>query len=146
MKRLLILYDGHCLLCNRFIRRLLKKDKNDRLRVAPLAEYLALETTKVLPVRVDVDSVILIDDGKISYKSSAALTVLAKLSNTPWFYNIWLWIPRQIRDGVYDVIAANRHKWFGRSETCELPDENHKKKYLFTSPMILDFLSKNHSV
>ncbi len=139
MKHLLLLYDGHCLLCNRLIRKLLKWDKKDMLRVASLQDYNKL-VDPVIPIRADVDSVVLIKNGNVRYKSSAVLDAMIELSSFPLIYRIWYIIPRFLRDGVYDFVARNRYQWFGHSETCILPKPEEKKKYILGEQALKGFI------
>ena len=132
MEKVLLLYDGHCLLCNRLIRALLQSDRNDRLVVASLQDYTVLsEGDPSLPkIDGDIDSVVLIKNDHIYYKSDAVLHVKAIVSVIPIFYKIGLLIPRVIRDVCYDWVAGRRYKWFGYSDECLLPDPAYRHKYV----------------
>jgi predicted DCC family thiol-disulfide oxidoreductase YuxK len=145
MNRILLLYDGHCLLCNRFIRRLLRKDSKDILKVAALQDYELLENEAPVAIRSDVDSVILIAEGRAYYKSTAALKTMVALSKMSWPFFILLYVPRIIRDGIYDIVASNRYRWFGRSESCILPEPSLKKKYLLKREELSNYLSDNQA-
>ena len=76
------------------------------------------------------DSVILYRNGRLYTRSSAALRIAAHL-RFPWpMAVIFLAVPRVIRDAIYDWIARNRYRWFGKRETCFLPDGGMKKRFL----------------
>ena len=76
------------------------------------------------------DSIILIENGKAYTKSSAALKIARHLSGGyPLLYGFMI-IPKFIRDFVYDFIARNRYKWFGRKDHCMIPTPELKKKFL----------------
>lgn len=128
MPRLLLLYDGHCLLCNRFIQKIVARDKSDDIRVAALQDFEKIDHQ--IALKKGIDSVILVEKDAIFYKSTAALRILSVVSSMGWWYRLLLFVPRFIRDFVYDVIAANRYKWFGRSDECVLPTDSFRAKYL----------------
>ena len=136
----LILYDGHCLLCNRFITSIVAGDKSDSIHVAPLQVYHQLEPTSARPINKDVDSVVLLTKDEISYKSNAVLKLRMFQSRFGWFYRLVMFIPRFIRDWFYDIVARNRLSWFGQSETCIMPSVDSRKKYLMTEEELLVFL------
>jgi predicted DCC family thiol-disulfide oxidoreductase YuxK len=81
-------------------------------------------------IKDNTDSIILWESGKIYSKSAAALRV-AKELNGPWkaLYGFMI-LPKFIRDFFYDIIARNRYKWFGKRETCRLPTEHIKNRFL----------------
>ena len=141
--RLLILYDGHCLLCNRLIANLLDRDKHNQLRAAPLQTYSEIQKGRFVSVDEHIDSVVLITNGnKVSYRSDAILDLKAAFSSFSWFYRSLKIIPRSIRDSVYDFIARHRASWFGRSESCVMPPQQTRNKYLMTGQELMHYLSK----
>jgi predicted DCC family thiol-disulfide oxidoreductase YuxK len=76
------------------------------------------------------NSFILIDNGKVYKSSTAGLRLYNKL---PWYWKwtqiFWI-VPKFIRDGVYNVIAKNRYKWFGKKEECMIPNEDVKNRFI----------------
>ncbi len=77
-----------------------------------------------------IDSIILIDGKKCYIKSSAALRISKDLSGGYPLLSGFLALPRFIRDAVYDYIAKNRYKWFGKKESCMIPTKELKNKFL----------------
>jgi len=138
--RLLLLYDGKCLLCNRFIQRILKQDDNGILRAASLQDYDKVMTENAIDQ--SVDSVVLIKNEEIFYKSDAVLEAKKSLSSLPVWYTLLLAIPKFIRDGVYDFIAANRYSWFGKSDECVVPPASQRAKYLNKVEELRAFMAK----
>ncbi len=125
----IVFFDGVCNLCNASVDFLIRHDKSGLLRYAPLqgntARRLLSKQFLELP-----DSVILYDTGKIYSRSTAALRLVNYL---PWPYKILkigYVIPRFLRDPLYDLIAHNRYRWFGKKETCRLPTSEEKKFFL----------------
>ena len=127
----IILFDGVCNLCNSSINFVIKRDKDNQFKFATLQE----ETGQLLLKRysidtLDTDSIILIENGKAYAKSTAALRVARKLSSAwPLMYG-FLIIPAFIRNWVYDYIAKNRYKWYGKQDSCMIPTPELKSKFL----------------
>lgn len=124
-----ILFDGVCNLCNSSVQWIIRRDGRARFRFASLqssyAQNLPLLQGLVLP-----DSLVLIADGKVYVKSSAALRI-AGLLGFPWLLlKGGLIIPRFIRDAVYDFIARNRYRWFGKQEFCMMPSPELKSRFI----------------
>lgn len=126
-----ILFDGVCNLCNGAINFVIKKDKRNVFKFAALqseAGIMLLSKYKIDTSKVD--SIILVDGENCYVKSSAALRIAKDLSGGyPLLYG-FLILPRFIRDAVYDYIARNRYKWFGKKESCMIPTPELKSKFL----------------
>ncbi|QTE23384.1 thiol-disulfide oxidoreductase DCC family protein [Polaribacter cellanae] len=127
-----ILFDGVCNLCNNSVIKAIKHDKKDTFLFASLqsdsgkkiTNYLGIDTTKI-------DSIILYEPN-VSYdvKSTAALKVINDFGGI-WNLTKLLWIfPEGFRNFVYDYIAKNRYKWFGKKESCMMPTPELKAKFL----------------
>lgn len=126
----IIFFDGVCGLCNSFVDWLLKVDtKSNAIMFATLQGETAKE---LLPKEVTerVDSMAFWVNGKVYYKSGGVLRTLTKLQ---WYLKplaLLLVIPAPIRNLVYDFVARNRYKWFGKSETCRLPLPDERAKFM----------------
>jgi predicted DCC family thiol-disulfide oxidoreductase YuxK len=115
-----ILFDGVCNLCNGTVDFLMKRDRKKQFRFASLqsetGEFLRLQ----YQIPADSDSVILIKSETVYFKSEAAIEI-AKMLPFPWkiagFLRI---IPHKFRDKIYDIIAKNRYRWFGKREMCRI--------------------------
>jgi predicted DCC family thiol-disulfide oxidoreductase YuxK len=127
----IILFDGVCNLCNNAVDFIIKRDKKNRFKFSSLQDNSSLKLLNEFNLQEGyLDSIILISGDKIFYKSRAALEISKKLSGIwPLFYSLIL-IPAFIRDPVYEWIARNRYKWFGKKSTCRLPKEEEKSKFL----------------
>jgi predicted DCC family thiol-disulfide oxidoreductase YuxK len=117
----ILFFDGVCNLCNGAVRFIIRHDKKGFFRFASLQSEAA---QRMLPEYGDLkkfDSVILLENGQLFQKSAAVLKVLNHL---PWYWKwtqvFWI-IPKSIRDVVYDGIANNRYRWFGKRDTCMIP-------------------------
>ncbi|MFK7740566.1 MAG: thiol-disulfide oxidoreductase DCC family protein [Planctomycetota bacterium] len=125
----LILFDGDCNMCNGAVQFVLRRDRKARFRFASLqsdAGRLALEQAGVgeLP-----DSIVLID-GRVRVKSAAALAIARGLK-LPWpLLSVFWFVPYPLRDFIYDWIARNRYRWFGKREECWVPTPELRKRFL----------------
>jgi len=126
-----ILFDGICNFCNGAVNFVLKQDKKGIFRFAPLQSEAGQKLLKQYNLSTnDFDSFVLIDDEKVYKKSTASLRVMNKL---PWYWKeaqILRIVPRPLRDAIYDFIARNRYKWFGRKEKCMVPTPELRNRFL----------------
>lgn len=127
----LILFDGVCNFCNYWVTFAIKRDRKNKLKFAPLQG----ETAKQLLPQFHIDpsslsSVIFIDNGKVYTQSSAAIQICKHLDGG-WklFYGLII-IPKFFRDFLYNIIARNRYKWFGKKESCLIPTAELKERFL----------------
>jgi predicted DCC family thiol-disulfide oxidoreductase YuxK len=126
-----LLFDGVCTLCNEVVQFIIPRDPEGRIRFASLQS----ETGKGLLIGHglspgDRDSVVLISDGTAYRKSDAAIRLAELLG---WPYRgaaIGRILPRSIRDGLYDIIAANRYDIFGKKDQCLIPDDDISDRFL----------------
>ncbi len=126
-----VLFDGVCNLCNKSVQFIIRRDKRDRFRFAPLQGKTgqALLSRHGLPAD-SFNSFILAEGDKIYTHSTGALRMLKELG-FPWsMAYAFIIVPRFIRDGVYRAVARNRYRWFGRQESCMIPTPALKKKFL----------------
>lgn len=136
MTKKIILFDGVCNLCNGAITFIIQRDKKDIFRYAPLQSEIGKELAAKHHIDLDkVDSIILVTEDKAYSKSTAALRIAKQLSAGWPLLAIFLILPRFLRDAVYDFIAHNRYKWFGKKEACMIPTPELKSKFLDTTPM-----------
>ena len=127
----IILFDGVCNLCNGAVNFVIKRDPRNVFKFTPLQEKQGILLLKKHAVDSrKLDSIVLIENGNVYIKSSAALRIARKMSNLWPLFFVLLIIPSFIRDGVYDFIAKNRYKWFGKKEQCMIPTPGLREKFL----------------
>jgi len=128
----IILFDGVCNLCNRSVQYIIKRDKKDVFRFAPLQSEIGeklINERKIDPSKVD--SIVLIEPNIAYYiKSSAALKIGSSFGGGYHLLVIFQWVPRVIRDWIYDLIASRRYRWFGKREACMVPSSGIKARFL----------------
>jgi predicted DCC family thiol-disulfide oxidoreductase YuxK len=128
----IILFDGVCNLCNRSIQWVIKRDKKNRFQFAAIQSHAGQQLIKERHIDTsEVDSIILIEPGVAYYvRSTAALKIGKSFGGGYTLLSIFEWIPKSIRDWVYNRIANNRYKWFGRQDQCMIPSPELKDKFL----------------
>ncbi|MEI6088636.1 MAG: DCC1-like thiol-disulfide oxidoreductase family protein [Bacteroidota bacterium] len=121
----IILFDGFCNLCSWAVQFVVKRDKKKKFQFASLqSEYgIKILIENNLPAS-DFNSLVLVENGKIYTQSTGALKIARSLSGLwPIFYTAII-LPTFIRDGIYNWVAKNRYKWFGRKEACFLLNDD----------------------
>lgn len=119
-----IVFDGICVLCSRSAQFVLRHDRRARFRLAAVQSEAGGALCRQHGVNAtDPETMILIEDGRAFQMSEAALRICSGLG-WPWrAFGLLRIVPRPIRDAIYRWVARNRYRWFGRRETCWLPDE-----------------------
>ncbi|WP_394758237.1 thiol-disulfide oxidoreductase DCC family protein [Flavobacterium sp.] len=128
----IILFDGVCNFCNSSVQYVIKYDKNDIFRFVALQSELGQKIIKHIGIsEKHIDSIILYEPGiAYYYKSTAVLLIAKNLNGILTFGTLLKIIPSGLRDILYDYIATNRYKWYGKQESCMIPSEELKAKFL----------------
>lgn len=127
----IILFDGVCNFCNFWVNFVIKRDNKDLFRFAALQSEKAKELTSRFNIDIsNLDTFVLIVGEKFYNKSTAALMVSKELNSILKILFPLIILPAFFRDFVYDIIAKNRYKLFGRKESCRIPTEAEKEKFL----------------
>ncbi len=131
-KKQIILFDGVCNLCNSSVQFIIKRDKKDIFRFAALQSDVGQELVRERGIDTSkVDSIILIQPEMAYYvKSDAALRIARSLSGLWPALEIFLWLPSGLRDLIYDLVARNRYRVFGKRDACMIPTPELKEKFL----------------
>ena len=124
----IIYFDGHCNLCNRFVDFLISRDAKHILKFAPLQGSTA-EQRLPQEYRERLGTVVLERDGRFYVRSTAAILAVVELGGIYRLMNVFLLVPRFIRDAVYRYVAKNRYLWFGRRDTCRLPTPEEQAQF-----------------
>ena len=131
-EKFLVLFDGVCNLCNASVQYIIKHDKKDKFRFTAIQSEIGQQIIQTNQIDTfKMDSIILYSEKKgISYKSTAALKIAMLLGFPINVLGILLIIPPFLRNWIYDFIAKNRYKWYGRRESCMVPTPELKKKFI----------------
>ena len=130
-QKFVVLFDGVCHLCNRSVQFIIKRDKKERFVFAPLQGIAGRELLREhnLPAE-EMKSFILIEQNKAYSRSTGALRVCKHLGSGWQLLYGFIIVPRFIRDAIYNWVARNRYKWFGKRESCRIPAPEERARFL----------------
>ena len=127
----ILLFDGHCNLCNAWVQFIVKRNPAKTIRFASLQSKAGRALLDEHKITQDyLDSLVLIEEERFSVSSSAALRTLSYLSTWESQLKLLLVLPRPLRDLVYRFVARYRYKWFGRREQCMIPTAELNERFL----------------
>jgi predicted DCC family thiol-disulfide oxidoreductase YuxK len=126
-----ILFDGVCNACSAFVQFVMKRDPAGRFAFAPLQSAAAGRMLAGRLVLADPPpTLVLVEADRFYMRSTASLRIASRLS-FPWNLTaVLILVPRPVRDWVYNLIAAHRYRWFGRSEACMVPTAEQRARFL----------------
>jgi predicted DCC family thiol-disulfide oxidoreductase YuxK len=130
-----ILFDGVCNLCNGFVRFVIARDPDGRFQFGALQSPAARRLLDSFDLRdAGPDSVVLIEDGRAWTRSAAALRITRGLS-FPWpLAAVFVVVPRPLRDWIYNLVARNRYRWFGKRDVCMVPTPELRARFIDIAP------------
>nr|WP_322623553.1 thiol-disulfide oxidoreductase DCC family protein [uncultured Flavobacterium sp.] len=128
----IILFDGVCNLCDATVQFLIKRDRKDIFRFVALQSELGQEIIKYIGIDTSkTDSIILYEPGKAYYyKAQAALEIASEIGGFYSLLSVFKVLPNGLSNAVYDYVARNRYKWYGKKDACMLPTPEMKAKFL----------------
>ena len=128
----IILFDGLCNLCESLVQFVLKHDVKDQFLFVSLQSELGQQILNHIGINSKhIDSIVLYQPGKAYfYKSNAALQIAKQLGGFFHFGTVFKIIQTGLRNMVYDYVAANRYKWYGKKESCMMPTPELESKFL----------------
>jgi predicted DCC family thiol-disulfide oxidoreductase YuxK len=127
----IVLFDGVCNLCSGSVQFILKRDKKNQFLFGSLQGNYGQEMLRKyqLPAN-EFNSFMLIEGEKLYTKSSGALRMLKHLGGAWALLYVLIIVPKFIRDAVYNLVARNRYRWFGKKNECWLPRPEWKARFL----------------
>ena len=127
----LILFDGVCNLCNGFVQSVIERDPRARFQFGALQSPSAQRVLSLHDAPSPLpDSFVLVEDGRIFTRSTAALRIARGLGYPSALAYVFMAVPRPIRDWVYDFVAHRRYRWFGKRDTCMVPTPELRSRFL----------------
>lgn len=127
----IIFFDGVCNFCNSSVNFIIRYDKKKLFKFASLQSDIAKKLITDIEINQEKpDSIILLQNNKTYQKSTAALKIAQKLRFPLSTLIIFIAVPKFIRDFVYNIIAKNRYKWFGKKSECMIPSPDLKERFL----------------
>jgi predicted DCC family thiol-disulfide oxidoreductase YuxK len=131
IKSPILLFDGVCNLCNASVQWVLKRDKKGVFKFAALQSETGQAFLKKFGFSSEnFDTVVLVDGERIFTRSDAPLEIVRRLGGFWSLLLVFKIIPRPVRNAVYDWVARNRYRWFGRKEECMLPRPEWKERFV----------------
>lgn len=125
-----ILFDGVCVFCSRWVQFVVARDEAARFRFTPIQSAYGTRLAQALGIDADdPDTNAVIHGGVAYFKSDAALTVLSLLPGWSWVRVLFA-VPRPLRDAVYNIVAKNRYRIFGKYDVCIVPDAELRARVL----------------
>lgn len=128
----IVLFDGVCNLCDASVQFIYKHDKEDIFRFVAIQSELGQKIIAHLGIDTSkTDSIILYEPGVAYYfKAEAALRIAKELKSWHSILYIFIKVPDFIKNALYDYIAKNRYKWYGKKDACMLPTPELRAKFL----------------
>ncbi|PZE19419.1 thiol-disulfide oxidoreductase DCC family protein [Paenibacillus xerothermodurans] len=127
----IVLFDGVCSFCNGWVQFLIKRDQRDVFRFAALQSDFAQSLLAAHGVESgEMNSVVAVEGTKLFDKSGAVLHIFKRLGGMWKLLFIFSVVPRPVRDAVYLWIARRRYQWFGKYDSCMLPTDSMKRKFI----------------
>ena len=130
-KDIVIIYDGLCGFCNQSVLFILKREREGITSFsANTSAYSKGQFEKYGLADISRETLILIENG-VAYTFSDAVLQISKYLVFPWslFYGFRI-LPKNLRDAVYRIIARNRYRFFGKNDSCEIPGEDVRKRFI----------------
>jgi len=117
-----ILFDGVCIFCSRWVRFVAKRDPAKRFRFTPIQSDYGARLARTFGIdSADPDTNAVVHGGEVFMKSDAALMVLSQLPGWGWVSMLFA-VPKALRDPMYSLVARNRYRIFGKYDACFVPD------------------------
>ncbi len=127
----ILLFDGHCNLCNVWVQFIVKRDSAGTIRFASLQSEAGRRLLEEHKIDENyIESLVFFEEERFSVSSNAALRTLSYLDSWQKHLIFLAVVPRFLRDLVYRFIARNRYKWFGKREQCMIPTTELSKRFL----------------
>jgi predicted DCC family thiol-disulfide oxidoreductase YuxK len=128
----ILLFDGVCNLCDASIQFVIKHDEKDIFRFVQLQSDLGQKIMKHIGLSdTKIDSTVLYEPGKAYYyKSDAVFKILKELNGIYRLLLVFSVLPKRLLDYLYDYVAQNRYKWYGKKESCMVPTPELQSKFL----------------
>ena len=130
-RRHIVIFDGVCGLCIGAVNFVLRRDPKGIFLFTPIQSDFAQELMKVYGIdTTSIDTFVLIKNNQSFVFSSAALEIAKDLTGLWYLFNVFKLLPSFIRDAIYKTVARHRYRFFGRQETCMVPTEEIKSRFV----------------
>jgi predicted DCC family thiol-disulfide oxidoreductase YuxK len=129
--KVLVLFDGVCNLCNGAVQFIIKRDPEGKIVFSSLQSYFAAAQLKKFGLNPGaLYSIIVIEKGSMLERSDAILSIVSSMSGIWPVLKIFKFLPRFIRDGLYNLVATYRYRVFGKQDSCMIPTPELKARFI----------------
>jgi predicted DCC family thiol-disulfide oxidoreductase YuxK len=129
--RYIVVFDGVCNFCNSAVNFIIKRDPEGIFVFAPMQTELAKQLMQKHEIyNADIDTFLLIKNDQCFVFSNAALEITKDLTGLWYLFNVFRVIPSSVRDTIYKAFGRNRYRLFGRQETCIIPTEEVRTRFI----------------
>lgn len=126
-----IVFDGVCNWCNAWVNVMIEHDPHGKFKFGTLQSEEAQQILQDLQLPAkNFETFLLLEEGCVFTKSSAALRIVRQLSGFWPFLYLFIVVPRPLRDAAYDFVARHRYKWMGKAETCRVPTPKERARFV----------------
>jgi predicted DCC family thiol-disulfide oxidoreductase YuxK len=126
----IVLFDGVCNLCNASVQFIIRHNKNGDLKFASLQSEFGRNQLNKFQLSAEVRTIVFITDGRALLRSNAALEVCKHLNGFYPYLKILKIVPAFFRDWIYNIIAKNRYRWFGKKDQCWIPTPDLANRFM----------------
>lgn len=127
----IIFFDGICNLCNSIVQFIIKHDRKERFLFASLQSEKSKDILSNFNFTLSyIDTMILLENNKLYFGPSATLRIVRHLNSIYPLLYIFVIIPKPLRDYLYKIIAKRRYKWFGKKDSCLVPTQELKNRFI----------------
>ena len=127
----IIVFDGVCNFCNLVVRIIIRHDPSAQIHFTAQQSEAGEKLMQEISIKENSNSVLFVKDGLVYYKSDAVIEIAKHLSGWPSILQYSIIIPRFIRNFIYELVAANRYRIFGKQDQCMVPKEKDRGRFLF---------------
>ncbi|MEM7172829.1 MAG: DCC1-like thiol-disulfide oxidoreductase family protein [Pseudomonadota bacterium] len=130
------LFDGDCMLCSRAVAFTLRHEKHDKIRFVALQSKLGHQLAKTHGIDpTEPDSFLFLENNRAYFKSEGVIALSRHLRFPGNLFSLFHIFPKPLRDRLYDIIAQNRYRWFGRTEFCAAPGHGNRRRFVLPDDM-----------
>ena len=126
----IIVFDGVCNFCNRIVQIIIRHDPSAQIHFAAQQSEAGENLMKDIAIKENSNSVLFVKDGLVYYQSDAVIEIAKLLKGWPSLFKYSIIVPRFIRNYIYQLVAANRYRLFGKQAQCMVPKEEDKGRFV----------------
>jgi predicted DCC family thiol-disulfide oxidoreductase YuxK len=126
----IIVFDGVCNFCNRVVQIIIRHDPSAQIHFTAQQTEAGEKLLHQYSIKESISSVVFITKGAVYYQSDAVIEIAKLLTGWPTVFKYTIIVPRFFRNYIYQLIAANRYRLFGKQDQCMVPKEEDKKRFL----------------